>query len=84
MSKGYIFRCKAAPEFIPEVEGFIRIKRWDAAWIIEVVDDNSVRVSYLGTVSDPDKLPEKYADEVMTRVPYDCVLGLRNSLSPLK
>lgn len=84
MSKGYIFRCKAAPEFIPEVEGFIRIKRWDAAWILEVIDDSSVRVSYLGTVSDPDKLPEKYADEVMTRVPYDCVQGLRNSLSPLK
>lgn len=84
MSKGYIFRCKAMPEYIPEVEGFIRIKRWDAAWILESIDDTSVRISYLGTVNDPDKLPEKYAEEIMTKIPFDCVMGLRQTLSPAK
>lgn len=81
MSKGYIFRCKAAPDYLPTVENYVRIGRWDAAWIVETVDDKSARVTYIGTVDDANTLPTKYAEELMAKLPYEFLQGLQTKLS---
>lgn len=80
MSKGYIFRCKSEPTYLSENPAFVRIQRWDAAWVIENIDDTSVRLSYLGTVNDNERLPTKYAEEMMTKLPYEFLLGLHQFL----
>lgn len=78
MGKGYIIRMKAQPEQVPVGETFVRITRWDVAWVLESVDDTHVRVTYMGTVEDPQKLPDNFAEELMARVPFECMQGLRN------
>lgn len=80
MTDGFLLRILSRPDYIPENENYIRLKRSDLMWIARQLGPTQTEVTYMGSTSAGGKLPLWLANMAIDKIPYENVLGLKHLL----
>lgn len=67
----------SAADELPEVPGINRVPRCNLSWNFRILSNGYVGLSYLGSITPGGKFPPEFATDILLKVPFENVDGLR-------
>jgi len=82
--KGVIVRSRALPDYLPEKEDVVRIRKSQSSWNIYPVDSDHIRIEYEVSAEPGGSIPDWLANSAAVEVPFQTFVNLRNQLAERK
>jgi hypothetical protein len=82
-SGGFVLKGEAIPDYIPEKEDVVRIKKSDSKWEVIPLKDGKLKVIYEVRAEPGGKLPEWLVNSAVVDVPYQTFVNLKKVLKTL-
>lgn len=73
--------AKALPDYLPEKEEVVRIKKSNTFWIVKSLGSNKTHLEYIVHADPGGNIPEWLANSAAVDVPFDTFSNIRSALS---
>jgi len=81
---GFSVKSWAVPNFMPEVEGIVRIKKSKSSWTVKNLGSGKIHVVYEVATEPGGYIPDWLANAAATDIPFQTFVNLRNELQRVK
>lgn len=82
-SGGFTVKGQALPNYVPEKEDVVRIKKSDSTWEIIPLENGKLKIIYEVQAEPGGKLPEWLVNSAVVDVPYETFVNLKKVLKTL-
>jgi hypothetical protein len=72
----------AAPDYMEEKEGYVRVPYSEGSWDLKKIDDNNTEIVYKIHVDSGGSIPRWMINELILRSPFRTIRSLKNQVEP--
>lgn len=83
-SGGFIIHSKGVPDYIPEVEGFVRVPHFDVNWVAKEVSKKQTLITQHLVVSPGGNVSDRVANSQLGGSAYRTMIALKNRMENRK